>query len=158
MLLMGEHFPDIYSNLSHTEAYKTCEVVVKGHHTAMDLGDDHFTMGRPHPMIDGSLRDDYILQVAADPETAVLLLDVVLGYGAAADPAGELAPVLEKAQEIARKNGGELAIVTYVCGTELDVQGKAAQIEKLRQTGALVTATNAQAVRIARRIADGRNI
>lgn len=155
LLLLGEHFPALYSNLAHGE-YATQEVVVQGHHTAIDLGDDHFTMGRPHPMIDGSLRDEYILEVAKDPETAVLLIDVVIGYGAAADPAGELIPVLTEARQIARKNGGALAIVAYVCGTVLDAQGKADQIAKLQQAGALVTDTNAQAVRVARQIADGR--
>ena len=154
-LLLGEKFDDVYSNIAMKPELKTQDVVVRGHHTAIDLGDDHFTMGRPHPMIDGSLRDEYILAAARDPETAVLLLDVVLGYGAAADPAGELVPVLAEAQQLAEAQGNQLAIIAYVCGTNLDPQDKAGQIAKLRGAGAVVTATNAQAVRMARMIADG---
>jgi FdrA protein len=63
-------------------------------HSLLDLGDDEFTVGRPHPMIDARLRNEMVVQAAADPETAVILLDVVLGYGAHPDPAGALLPAL----------------------------------------------------------------
>ena len=60
-------------------------------HTLVDLGDDDFTRGRPHPMIDHRLRNERLLAEAADPQVAVILLDVVLGYGAHPDPAAEMA-------------------------------------------------------------------
>src|SRR5918992_2856177 len=63
-------------------------------HTVVDLGEDVFTVGRPHPMIDGTLRRDWVLKVAQDPSTAIILLDIVLGYGAHPDPVGELLPAV----------------------------------------------------------------
>lgn len=157
MLVLGETLGPIYSNIPLRKGLLTNDVAVVGQHTAIDLGDDHFTMGKPHPMIDGSLRDEHILKVAGDPQTAVLLLDVVIGYGAADDPAGELIHVIEEAKKAAAANGNTLAIVAYVCGTNQDDQNKAAQIAKLLEAGAVVTTTNAQAARLARMIVDGRN-
>jgi FdrA protein len=116
-------------------------------HTVIDLGDDDFTVGRPHPMIDQSTRVTRLAQEARDPETAVVLLDVVLGYGAHADPAGELAPHLTAAIEQANAAGRVLLIVAFVCGTEGDPQGRAAQVKKLEEAGALVAPNSTQAVR-----------
>ena len=65
----------------------------------VDFGDDRLTQGRPHPMIDGSLRVDRLLAEVDDPATGVVLLDVVLGLGAADDPAAELAPALIRARD-----------------------------------------------------------
>jgi FdrA protein len=122
-------------------------------HRVVDLGEDRFTLGRLHPMIDGGIRREWIEREAADPSTAVLLLDVVLGYGAHPDPAGEIAPVLERAQTVATADGRRLAIVASVCGTDADPQGRAAQIGALACRGVLVMPSNAQAARLAARIA-----
>jgi len=135
--------------------YKICDAMIKRKHSSIDLGDDEFTMGRPHPMIDGTIRNEYIAAVAKDKETAVLLVDLVIGFGAGEDPAGELAPVLVAAQKAAAAVGNSLAIVAYVCGTNLDEPGKKAQQEKLRETGVMVAATNAEAARLAAMIAEG---
>ncbi|HSD84442.1 MAG TPA: acyl-CoA synthetase FdrA, partial [Anaerolineae bacterium] len=56
-------------------------------HTCVDLGEEEFTVGRPHPMIDNDLRIRRLLQEARDPEVAVIMLDVVIGYGTHPDPA-----------------------------------------------------------------------
>ncbi|BEU86727.1 acyl-CoA synthetase FdrA [Selenomonas sp. TAMA-11512] len=155
MLKMEETFGELYSNLAHDD-HRTLEVVTAGHHSAMDLGDDDFTLGRPHPMIDGSVRDEHILRVAGDKETAVLLLDFVLGYGAAEDPAGAVLPVLDEAKELAKKAGNPLVWIAYVMGTEDDPQKREEQEEKLRAKGAIIARTNAEAVRMATMIAEGR--
>ena len=91
-------------------------------HCAVDLGEEEFTVGRPHPMIDNDLRIRRLLQEARDPETAVILLDVVLGYGAHPDPASELAPAVRQAQALAQAAGRELLVVASVTGTEQDPQ------------------------------------
>jgi len=117
-------------------------------HRVVDLGDDVYTVGRPHPMLDGTVRREWIAREAADPSTAVVLLDVVLGYGAHPDPAGELAPALTAAR-------AKVAIVASVCGTSGDPQGLARQEETLRAAGAIVMPSNAQAARLAARIAAG---
>ena len=125
-------------------------------HTVVDLGEEDFTQGRPHPMIDPRLRCERLVAEAADPETAVILLDVVLGYGAHDDPAGPLAAAMAEAQAAATADGRHIAFVAHVCGTDLDPQGLAHQEETLRRAGAVVVPTNAQAARLAGRIAMGR--
>src|SRR6267378_1156737 len=118
-----------------------------GVHRVVDLGEDAFTVGRPHPMIDGRVRREWIDKEARDPGTAVLLLDVVLGYGAHPDPAGELLLALDAA----RARG--LAVIAGVCGTDADPQPRAAQVARLRDAGVVVMDSNAQAARLAALIA-----
>ncbi|MBF8255919.1 MAG: bacterial FdrA family protein [Anaerolineales bacterium] len=102
-------------------------------HTILDLGADDFTVGRLHPMIDNDLRLRRLRQEAADPETAVILLDVVLGEGAHTDPASEIAPAI--AEALGRPG---LTVVVVLVGTEEDPQGLDSQRERLLASGALV--------------------
>jgi succinyl-CoA synthetase alpha subunit len=118
-------------------------------HTLIDLGDDVFTRGRPHPMIDHRLRNERLLEEASDPETAVILLDVVLGYGSHPDPAAEMVPALLKA----RKKNRSIAFVASVCGTDEDPQGLERQEAALREAGVLLAESNARAARLAGAIA-----
>jgi FdrA protein len=118
-------------------------------HSAIDFGSDEFTVGRPHPMIDASLRLRRLAQEAADPSTAVILLDIVLGFGAHADPASEFAPAIERARATAADGGRSLACVVSLCGTAQDPQGLAEQRAALIQAGALVFSENSQAARVA---------
>jgi hypothetical protein len=113
-------------------------------HSLQDLGDEALTQGRPHPMIDGRLRAEAVARAAADPATAVVLFDVVLGWGAAAEPLAELLPVVAQAPAGVR-------FVAHVCGTEADPQGLSTQVAKLQQVGVAVLATNAAAARLAAR-------
>jgi FdrA protein len=115
-------------------------------HTFVDFGDDAMTEGRAHPMIDPGLRNERFRREAADPETGVVLLDVVLGYGAHPDPAAELAPLIEQA--LAARPGG-LSVVVSLCGAAGDPQGLDGQAATLRAAGALVTRSCAQAARLA---------
>jgi succinyl-CoA synthetase alpha subunit len=127
-----------------------------GKHTTVDLGDDEFTVGRPHPMIDFRLRNERILAAAGDPATAVILLDVVLGYGAHPDPAGALVPAIEGAIKAAAKGKRGLAIVASVCGTPADPQGLELQETRLAAAGVLLAPSNAQAARLAASLVDRR--
>ncbi|MFL6293602.1 MAG: acyl-CoA synthetase FdrA, partial [Thermoanaerobaculia bacterium] len=106
-------------------------------YTVLDLGADEFTVGRLHPMIDQDLRLRKLRQEAADPEVGLILLDVVLGEGAHADPAGELAPVIEAIRP---------EVIAIVIGTEEDPQDLAVQIETLERAGARVFRTVTEAV------------
>ncbi len=120
-----------------------------GGHSIVDLGDDVFTRGRPHPMIDHRLRNQKIVEAAGEADVAVVLLDVVLGHGSHPDPAGEMAPALREA----RANG--LVLVGFVCGTENDPQVLSRQEVRLRESGMLLAGSNAAAVRMAAAIAKG---
>jgi len=116
-------------------------------HLMIDFGDDRLTRGRPHPMIDQTLRVERLLEEAAGPQAPVVLLDVVLGYAAHADPAGELAPALSEAQRIVGAAGRELAVVISLCGAAGDPQGRDRQAEALVAAGASVHLSNAAAAR-----------
>ena len=113
--------------------------------TIIDMGDDEFTQGRPHPMIDPSLRDARIREEAADPATAVVLFDVVLGYGAAEDPTAGLLGVIGSAKAKASAAGRTVAFVGYVCGTDLDPQDRNKAMAGLKAAGVLVASSNAEA-------------
>lgn len=118
-------------------------------HVFIDLGDDVYTMGKPHPMIEPSLRLPHIFDAARDPSVAVILLDIVLGYGAHPDPAGVTAPAIVEAREIARAAGRHLEVIAYVCGTDADPQGKADQEGKLAAAGATLAKSNARGAYLA---------
>jgi FdrA protein len=115
-------------------------------HTFVDFGDDAMTEGRAHPMIDPGLRNERFGREAADPETGVVLLDVVLGYGAHPDPAGELAPLVGRALAA---RPGRLTVVVSLCGAAGDPQGLDGQAATLRAAGAVVARSSAQAARLA---------
>lgn len=109
-------------------------------HTLIDMGDDDFTRGRPHPMIDPTLRNQRIIAEINDPQTAVVLFDLVLGYGAAPEPAEELLKLLN-----ATNRAASPLLIAHVCGTQSDPQQRSVQIGALRRYGVLVADSNAQA-------------
>lgn len=127
-------------------------------HRILDLGADELTVGRAHPMLDPRSRIEAIERAAKEPDVAVLLLDVLLGHGAARDPAGDLAPALEAARAEARAQGRGLAVVATVVGTADDPQGLAGQIGRLEAAGAWVLPSNAQAARMAACIVGGERV
>jgi FdrA protein len=130
----------------------------EGLHQVLDLGADEFTVGRAHPMLDPSSRIEAIGRAAKEPDVGVLVLDVVLGLGAAADPAGDIAPALQAEGAEARAQGRGLAVVATVVGTEADPQGLIGQRERLEAAGAWVLPSNAQAARAAACIAGGEPV
>lgn len=118
-----------------------------GGHVLVDFGDDTLTGGRAHPMIDPTLRLEHIARVAADPETGVVLLDVVLGHSAEVDPAASLAPAVADAVATARAGGRDLPVVVACVGTGGDPQDFAAQVRTLADAGAEVHLSHAHAAR-----------
>ena len=108
-----------------------------------------YTQGKPHPMIDPEKRIEMIQSAGDNPETAVILLDVVLGYGAHDDMATELAPAIKAAKDSAKKDGRELLVLGTVVGTTADPQNLARQQEILEDAGVIVCASNNKAVRTA---------
>ena len=149
VLLLSEALGKVYSNTPIRKEEKIPNVWKSLDHTVIDLGDDLFTQGRPHPMIDFRLRNERIVQEARDPETAVILLDIVLGYGSNMDPAGELVPAIQEARNLATKAKRSLIFVGSVCGTESDPQSLSRQESLLAEAGVLLTDSNAQAARLA---------
>ncbi len=118
-------------------------------HTAVDLGEDEFTVGRLHPMLDPTLRNRRILREAQDPETAIIFLDIVLGYGVHPDPAGAAVEAIREAQARLAEEGREVLFLASVCGTDGDPQNASDQEATLREAGVIVLESNAAATRLA---------
>ncbi|MEJ8547559.1 acyl-CoA synthetase FdrA [Brevibacillus borstelensis] len=118
-------------------------------HEVIDLGDDAYTQGRAHPMIDPRLRVEMIVDAAKDSGTAVILLDVVIGYGAFGDPAQALVSAIEQAKEEAAKAGRGVLFIASVTGTAKDPQQYDEQVQKLNDVGVIIKESNASAVRLA---------
>lgn len=148
-MMMNREISGVYSNTPISPQTRLDDVWDSRGHCLIDLGDDVFTRGRPHPMIDHRLRNERMVQEAKDPQTAVILFDVVLGYGAHSDPVGAMMPAIERAKLTARQDGRDLVMVGSVCGTEGDPQGIEQQSRKLMNAGILLAQSNVQAVKTA---------
>jgi FdrA protein len=138
LVILSEILGPIWSNTPLDKKYRV--PAPEGSHVCLDLGEEEYTKGRPHPMIDPEARIEWLRDAGQDDQVAVLLIDVVLGYGAHDDPAGELAPVCAEIMK-----GGGPRVVAYVLGTDQDPQGYARQRATLKEAGCTVAATNARA-------------
>ncbi|KAB2337262.1 acyl-CoA synthetase FdrA [Cytobacillus depressus] len=112
----------------------------------IDLGDDIYTQGKPHPMIDPDTRIQFFQRAAQDESTAIILFDVVLGYGSHEDMASALIPGIEKIQKEAQANGRNIYFVATVCGTDQDPQNMDDQKAKLKEAGVILGDSNNQAI------------
>jgi succinyl-CoA synthetase alpha subunit len=156
MVILSEAFGPVTSNIPLRTEWALDADLHSREHSMIDFGDDRLTRGRPHPMIDGTLRAERMIAEAADPDCGVLLLDVVLGHGAHPDPAAELARAVKAAHARAAEDGREIAVVVSLVGTAGDPQGLEQQAEALRSQGASVHLSNAHAARKAVELVSGR--
>ncbi|MFD0826714.1 acyl-CoA synthetase FdrA [Neobacillus sp. M.A.Huq-85] len=145
-----EKFDDVYSNIQRDPEFRLKDVKVSEGHTFIDFGDDQFTQGKPHPMIDPSTRLERFMQEAKDPSVGVIVMDFVLGFGAHEDPAGAFLPSIIEAKQLAEEEGRHLEIIGYVLGTELDSQNIEEQKDKLLAAGVTLASSNANAGLLAR--------
>jgi hypothetical protein len=129
------------------------EVLRLGQHSVLDLGDDAYTRGRPHPLIDPRLRNAELLAQAASGEVALFLLDVILGTGSHPDPAAALAPALEAARSALHARGGTIQVLASLCGTADDSQGYERQRAALEASGVRVARSSSMAAAIAGQVA-----
>jgi len=150
MKLLGADY-EIYSNIPLSPEMAIANLPEGRGHICLDLGEDEFTRGRPHPMIDPQTRTEFFVS-HVDGQTAVILVDVVLGFGSHKDPAGAVA---ESVREIRRRlalQGKDVVVIASVCGTDLDSQNLNKSVATLEAEGVLVMPSNAQAVRLVDRI------
>ncbi|MBB95166.1 MAG: hypothetical protein CML68_11255 [Rhodobacteraceae bacterium] len=153
LALLGDRLGPVHSDLAKGPL-KLLDAFRSRRHAVNDLGEDADTEGRVHPMIDPDTRNRRILAEAADPDTALLLLDLVMGYGAHDDPASDLARTLEQGFA----NGRSLPVIVTFCGTRGGPQGYGAQVAALCAAGALVAGSNAEAVCLATRLLDALDV
>jgi len=147
LLILDYYLPGVYSNAPINKDFRLENSLVSQEHTIVDLGEDEFTVGRLHPMMDHELRVKRLEAEAADPETAVILLDVVLGHGSHPDPAGELGPAIQKALKTALKAQRHLEVTVILTGTDEDPQDLDHQEKALTAAGARVFRSSDAAVR-----------
>ncbi len=143
--ILNETGINVYSNAGVSKEFKLKDSFTSVKNTLVDMGEDEFTQGRPHPMIDLNLRNKRMLRESKDDRVAVILFDLVLGYGANPNPAGDMAETLQKIS-------GKKVMVASVCGTAQDPQNFSKQVRILKQNGVIVLPTNAQATKFTARI------
>jgi len=135
----------VYSNSPLEATHKLIHPEKSIQHTLVDMGDEYFMVGKPHPMIDGTMRRQRIIAESRDPQMAVLYLDFILGYNASMDPAGELLEAIDEAKKVYKQRGGSLTVLASICGTPADPQDLTFQKKILREAGVLVYDSNAKA-------------
>lgn len=143
LLVFREVMGEAYSNTPLSAEFRLADPSMSKEHSVVDLGDEFFTAGRPHPMIDPTIRKLRLLQEAKDPTVAVVILDFVLGYGCAEDPAGSMAGSIAEARAAARRSGRELVLMAHVCGTPADPQSSEKQSQRLAAAGVALYPSNA---------------
>jgi len=143
-LILRKTIGNVYSNTPLHPDFKLQDVWKSKGHTILDLGDDEFTAGRPHPMIDFSLRTKRIVEEAKDKEVAIIMLDVVLGYGSNMHPDVELVPAITLAKEISPG----LQVICAITGTDKDPQNLSKIKTALEKTGVIVMPSNVAAAEL----------
>lgn len=145
--ILAGYLPRVWANSPLNHDNKMANSLVSQEHSIIDLGEDEFTVGRLHPMMDNELRIRRLYEEAKDPEVAVIMLDVVIGYGSHPNPASEIAPAIKKCLDDAKKAGRHLEIVCVVTGTDEDPQNFNLQVKLLKEAGAWVDPSNEVVVR-----------
>jgi len=143
LLILREVMGSAYSNTPLSVELQLQDPSTSKEHTIVDLGDEFFTAGRPHPMIDSTIRRLRLLQEAKDSSVAVVILDFVLGYGCAEDPAGSMAGSIAAAKAAAKKSGRDLVVMGHVCGSSADPQSLEKQSKELADVGVILYPSNA---------------
>lgn len=156
VLMLQDMVPELHSNIRFGKVtpLKNRHVSVKN--ALVDMGDEEFTRGRPHPVMDPSILCDRLMQEAADPETGVILFDLLMGHGAHKDPVGTIEETLREIRERTKREGRYLSILASVCGTDMDPQNTGSQIERLCGLDVLVLPSNSRAALLGGLILMGR--
>lgn len=149
-LLLQKELEEIYSNAPLETRYRVgLDGLDSAKHIILDLGTEEFTLGRAHPMIDGRWRSELIAQTGHNHDVRIVLLDIILGYGADENPAGSIIDSIRGAKETAAKEGRQLAFIAFIVGTERDPQNYAQQAALLKEAGVELAENNEMAVQMA---------
>lgn len=145
VMLLQEMISDLYSNINfgHVTMMENRHVSTKN--CLVDMGDEEFTVGKPHPVMDPSILNDRLVQEGSDPDTVILLFDLLLGYGVHEDPAGTIADSLRQIREKTEAEGRHICMIASICGTDLDPQDYQKQKMTLEDLGVIVLESNGRA-------------
>lgn len=150
MFAVMEKHGDVYSNIQPDSAFRLADINRSVKHTFLDFGDDDFTNGKPHPMIDPTNRISRLIQEARDPQVGVIVMDFVLGFGSHEDPVGSTIEAIKEAKAIAAADGRELVILAYVLGTDLDAPSLEKQRQMLTDAGVVLASSSTNTGLLAR--------
>lgn len=152
-MFVARQFSDatIYSNTPLKGVEKLADVHVSTENVFLDMGEDEFTQGKPHPMIDPTIKVRRLAKEVADESVAIVLTDCVIGYGSHEDPAGMLAEALAK---LAENKSHRAVVIASVCGTDADTQVCHKQVSKLKEQGVFVCRSNYEAARLTLKAAE----
>ncbi len=145
IVLLQDMIPDLHANVSFGKAQNVENPHVSIKNTLIDMGDEEFTKGKPHPVIDPAILKERLCKEGSNPEVAVILFDLLLGHGAHQDPVGTIEETLVALKQKAKAEGRYLSIVASICGSTRDPQGFAEQTARLAAAGVKVLPSNAQA-------------
>jgi len=145
VLMLQDMVPSLHSNLSFGKVERLGNRHVSVGNTLVDMGDEEFTKGRPHPVMDPSILNDRLLREGSDPEVGVILFDLLYGHGIHKDPVGAIEDSLRKIRQKGKDDGRYVSIVASLCGTDLDTQGVDSQKRRLQELGVLIAGSNAKA-------------
>jgi FdrA protein len=141
-IVLARYLPEVYAGHGFGKVLPIQDWDVSRGNMVLDLGDERFTVGRPHPMIDSGIRAERILSEGRDPSVSVLILDIILGLNADENPSKRLAPAIQEARQAAASDGRSLSVFVHICGTELDPQNLAEQKQGFENAGSLVFHSN----------------
>ena len=147
--LLEDYIGRVWANAPINKENKLKDSLKSEENSIVDLGEDEFTVGRLHPMMDNEMRIRRLMEESRDPDVAVIMLDVVIGFGSHPDPASEIAPAIAKAKAEAAKDGRYLEVVVVATGTDEDPQNLDNQVDQLRAAGAWVSSSNEEVIRYA---------
>lgn len=149
VLMLGERVPNLHSNIKFGNVEKLVNRHVSLENSLVDMGDEEFTKGKPHPVMDPTILVDRMLQEARDPEVGVILFDLLFGHGVHKDPVGAIEEALKGIQEIQEKENRHICLIAALCGTDRDPQGIADQQRRLEAYGVKIMPSNAKAALLA---------
>jgi len=154
LLLLDEKLDGVYSNIAIDKRYDLKDLQTSKENTILDMGEDYFTEGAPHPMIDPKQRADRIIKEAKDKDTGIILLDCVLGHGSHDDPAASIVKAVEKV----KNDRKDIVFIASVTGTKKDPQDLEKTQKTLKDAGVHVLPTNNQAVNFALEVLKKRGV
>lgn len=143
----------IWSNVPLDKRHKLKKTLKTKGNACIDMGEEEFTVGKPHPMIDFSQRNSQIITEAKNKDVGIIFFDLVIGYGSHKNPAKEIVSAIKKAKKIAKADKRNIVFITSICGTDQDPQGKDSQRAILEKEGVLVFSSNAAATKFASHLA-----
>lgn len=147
--LLQEFVPNMHSNIKFGKVHLLEDRRQSHENSLVDMGDEVFTKGKPHPVMDPSILVDRMIQEAHDKQTGVILFDLLYGHAIHADPVGAIEDALREIKRIEKEEGRHICVIASLCGTDIEPQNVADQARRLEEYGVILQPSNAKAALLA---------